>query len=80
MSNWLKNGSFDEKDEYYTPPILVKPIIKFLKPNSTIWCPFDTAESEFVIQLEKAGHKVIHSHIWGGRTSLITTLMRNMII
>ena len=64
MSNWLKVNSFNKKDEYYTPPILVKPIIKYLKSNSTVWCPFDTKESEFVIQLEKAGHKVIYSHIW----------------
>ena len=23
MSSWLANGKFNEKDEYYTPPILV---------------------------------------------------------
>lgn len=64
MSNWLKSTSFDEKDEYYTPPILVKPILEFIKPKSIVWCPFDTKDSEFVIQLKKAGHKVIYSHIW----------------
>ena len=63
MSNWLATGRFNIKDEYYTPPILVKPIIKYLKPNSTIWCPFDTENSEFVILLKEAGHKVIYSHI-----------------
>ena len=26
MSNWLNTNSFNEKDEYYTPSILVKPI------------------------------------------------------
>lgn len=67
MSSWLKTGSFEEKDEYYTPPILVKPIIEFLKPNSVVWCPFDTEDSEFVIQLKSAGHKVIFSHIWLGQ-------------
>jgi hypothetical protein len=67
MSNWLKQTQFNEKDEYYTPKILVKPILKYLKPNSTIWCPFDTKDSEFVIELEKAGHNVIYSHIWLGQ-------------
>lgn len=67
MSNWLSTIRFNKKDEYYTPPILVKPILKYLKPKSTIWCPFDTEDSEFVIQLKEQGHKVIYSHIWYGQ-------------
>lgn len=67
MSNWLSTTKFNKKDEYYTPPILVKPILKYLKPHSTIWCPFDTEDSEFVIQLKEQGHKVIYSHIWYGQ-------------
>ena len=67
MSNWLNTNSFNEKDEYFTPEILVKPILKYLKPNSVIWCPFDTQNSEFVILLKEAGHKVINSHIWLGQ-------------
>ena len=67
MSNWLKVGSFSEKDEYYTPQILVEPILKYIKPNSTVWCPFDTENSEFVILLTQAGHRVIYSHIWNGQ-------------
>lgn len=31
-------------DEWYTPREAVEPIIKYLKPNSTIWCPFDKRE------------------------------------
>lgn len=66
MSNWLKTGTqFNVKDEYYTPPILVEPIIQYAK--GTIWCPFDTAESEFVNQLKKNGNQVIHSHICEGK-------------
>ena len=64
---WLRKSSWNEKDEYYTPAILVKPIIKYLKSNSVIWCPFDTEDSEFVILLREAGHKVIYSHIWYGQ-------------
>ena len=67
MSNWLATGKFNEKDEYYTPPILVKPIIKYLKPHATIWCPFDTKNSEFVIILKEQGFNVIYSHIWYGQ-------------
>lgn len=67
MSNWLSKNSFNEKDEYYTPKILVEPILKYIKPNSTIWCPFDTENSEFVILLNEKGHKVIYSHICYGQ-------------
>lgn len=67
MSNWLNTDSFNVKDEYYTPRILVEPILKYIKPNSTVWCPFDTENSEFVIMLKEAGHKVIYSHIWYGQ-------------
>lgn len=59
----LNKSMKNKNDERYTPPILVKPILQFIKPNSTIWCPFDTKDSEFVILLKKAGHKVIYTHI-----------------
>ena len=65
MSNWLNINSFNKKDEYYTPSILVKPIIKYTK--GVVWCPFDTEKSEFVIILKKYGFKVIYSHIWYGQ-------------
>ena len=68
MKSWLKTGSFNEKDEYYTPSILVDPIIKYaLNIGGIIWCPFDTEKSEFVIRLKEAGLDVIHSHIWEGK-------------
>jgi hypothetical protein len=73
---WLRKSSWNEKDEYYTPPILANAIIPFLKcnpktfdipsKNITIWCPFDTENSEFVLCLRDAGFKVIYSHIWNG--------------
>jgi hypothetical protein len=64
---WLRKSSWNEKDEYYTPPILVDAIIPYLKEGSTIWCPFDTEHSEFVLRLNEAGFKVIYSHIWRGQ-------------
>lgn len=53
-------------DEVYTPAYAVKPILKYIKPNSTIWCPFDTEDSEYVKEMVAAGHKVIYSHIDNG--------------
>ena len=67
MSNWLNVNSFNEKDEYYTPLVLVEPILKYISPKSTVWCPFDTEHSEFVLCLKENGHKVIQSHIWTGQ-------------
>lgn len=53
-------------DEFYTPLYAVKPIEKYIKPNSTIWCPFDTEESIFVQEFRNLGHKVIATHIKNG--------------
>ena len=70
MSNWLNTKSFNIKDEYYTPKILVEPILKYIKPNSIIWCPFDTETSEYVLILKEKGHTVIYSHIKDGKDFL----------
>ena len=45
----------------------VKPIIKYIPKNWTVWCPFDTKESEFVKQIKANGNKVICSHISEGK-------------
>lgn len=58
---------FNKNDEYFTPAYAVYPIIKRLKPNSTIWCPFDKDNSEFVSVLKKEGFKVINTHIEYGQ-------------
>jgi hypothetical protein len=53
-------------DEFYTPKYAVKPITKFIKQNSVIWCPFDTEKSWFVKVFEDLGHKVYYTHIDNG--------------
>lgn len=53
-------------DEYYTPEYAILPILKYIKPNSNIWCPFDTKESNFVKLLIKEGHNVSYTHIVEG--------------
>ena len=53
-------------DEVYTPAYAVKPILKYVEMlacPATVWCPFDTEESEYVKLLRAAGHTVIASHI-----------------
>lgn len=53
-----------KNDEFYTPKYAVIPILKKIPANvKIIWCPFDTNESYFVKELEKAGYKVIATHI-----------------
>ena len=54
------------KDEWFTPKEAVFPILTYLKPKSTVWCPFDMKESLFVKILTESGHKVIYSHIFNG--------------
>jgi hypothetical protein len=55
-----------QNDEFYTPKYAVIPLLKYLKPSSTIWCPFDTDQSNFVRVLSAAGHDVLASHIFSG--------------
>ena len=53
-------------DEVFTPEYAVLPLIKYLtlfNPQATIWCPFDSANSQYVKVFRKFGFKVIHSHI-----------------
>lgn len=57
----------NKNDEWYTPREAVLPVLKYLKPSSTIWCPFDTQESEYVKVLQQAGHNVIYTHIINGQ-------------
>ena len=54
-------------DEFYTPDYAITPLLKYLNSNSSIWCPFDTEESNFVKLLKKDGHSVICSHISQGQ-------------
>lgn len=62
--------NFIEQDEYYTPKCMVDIILPYVKKEWLIWCPFDTKNSEFVINLKKNGNKVIHSHICDGQDFL----------
>jgi hypothetical protein len=54
-------------DEFYTPEYAIYPILKYIKPHSIIWCPFDTDQSLFVRIFQANEHKVIYSHLESGR-------------
>ena len=56
----------NKQDEYYTPLYAIKPIAKYISPNSTIWCPFDTDISFYVKYFKSLGHMVINTHISNG--------------
>lgn len=62
----LSNIDLNPNDEYYTPEYAIEPILKYLKHNSKIWCPFDTEESNFVKILIDSGHTVTATHIENG--------------
>jgi hypothetical protein len=67
-------------DEFYTPEYAIKPIIKYLKPKSTVWCPFDTDDSLFVKLLREAGHDVIATHINQGLDFFETNMKCDYIV
>jgi hypothetical protein len=63
----MDNVAGSGKDEFYAPRYAVLPIVDYLKPNSVVWCPFDTSDSMFVKVLTELGHNVVPTHIWNGQ-------------
>jgi hypothetical protein len=59
-------------DEAYTPVYGVTPILKYIPKDAKVWCPFDTAVSEFVKQIVKQ-NPVICTHISTGQDFLTYT-------
>lgn len=53
-------------DEFYTPAYAIEPLLKYLKPGSKVWCPFDTERSLFVQMLQDSGHTVGSTHLDDG--------------
>ena len=64
--------SAGKNDECYTPAYAVKPVLEFIPSGATVWCPFDTADSQFVKLIREKGNKVIHTHISEGNDFLTT--------
>ena len=53
-------------DEFYTPAYAIKPILKYIKPGTSVACPFDTEQSLFVKMLKEHGCRVHNTHIDDG--------------
>jgi len=78
MINSMKNGG---NDELYTPSYAVLPILKHIpKSVKTIWCPFDTKESNIVKVLIEKGYQVIATHIEEGLDFFTTDIKCDLII
>lgn len=54
-------------DECFTPYYAVEPLLKYLKKNKVIWCPFDEKFSAYVNMFRENGYKVIRSHLNDGK-------------
>ena len=64
----MKNDlHYQKRDEYYTPKLLVEPLLQYIPKDKVIWCPFDKANSEYVLTFKEKGYKVIYSHIDDGQ-------------
>ena len=59
-----------KNDEFFTPTYAIKPILKYIKPDTTIWCPFDTEQSNFVKELRRGGIKLSQHILSKGEISL----------
>lgn len=57
----------NENDEFYTPNYAIEPILDYIKEGSTVWCPFDLPESNYVKLLTDRGFDVISSHLSEGK-------------
>ena len=70
MVKELNSGKFmysgGNNDECYTPDYGVEPILKYIPEGDIVWCPFDTEDSQFVIQISKQ-NEVVRSHIDTGQ-------------
>ena len=64
---YLTAATDKASDEVFTPAYAVKPIIKYIDKNLTVWCPFDEEDSEFVRLLRENGNEVIATHIFNGQ-------------
>lgn len=70
---YLTAKTNEASDEQYTPAYAVYPLLKYLnmycsnKSNYTIWCPFDTEDSEYVKIFHAEGYNVIATHIDAGQ-------------
>lgn len=66
-TSYLKVKNSSDADEWYTTNTMVDRILPYIPDSSTVWCPFDKGDSNFVQRLTEAGINVIYSHIDDGQ-------------
>ena len=69
-----------KQDEFYTPPYAIEPILRYVPLDKTIWCPFDTQESNFVKMLKARGNRVIATHTCTGEDFFSTSPVGDIIV
>lgn len=57
----------NKSDEWYTERKDVELIAQYIPHKWRVWCPFDTAESNFVKVFKEKGYDVVYSHIKDGK-------------
>mgnify|MGYP001558573338 CR=1 FL=1 len=67
-------------DEFFTPRYAVVPILKYIVPDFSIWCPFDTEDSNIVKALRENGNEVVATHIHSGDDFFGATRQCDVII
>ena len=67
MNREFTQDKINKSDEFYTLEYAIKPLLKYIPSDKTIWCPFDKEESNFVKLLRENGNTVISGHIEEGK-------------
>lgn len=67
MNHEFAQDKINKSDEFYTLEYAINPIIKYIHPSLSVWCPFDTVESNYVKLLKANGNNVINGHISEGK-------------
>lgn len=62
----VRGVTYKTDDEYLTPLYAIKPIMKYIPLEYTIWCPFDKSDSNIVKIFRDKGNTVIETHIEDG--------------
>lgn len=60
LINYIQNPKYDE---LYTPQYALKPLLKYLPKDLTIWEPTDYGKSNITKVLKENGYKVISTHL-----------------
>lgn len=64
---YLTSSDTPEAQEMYTPYYCVKPIMKYISKDKTVWTPFDKEWSAFYQSFRRGGYQTVRSHIDEGQ-------------